>query len=334
MSKQKEPQHDAELAAAIAALPGDDTELTWEKCKAVGNLAFSKSCYITSIKYYTSAINKLKLVAEEGSAQAVLDEAVLMSNRSAAYLGSTMVSGPSMAIKDARRCVELRPQWFKAHTRLGDALYKKKEYDDAKASYENALKAAEAQNSESVGTIQNIKSNIALCENALRGESSAGSMPPPPPPPGGADGKKESEYKEWVFESVEDVQKVRGEPLDEVEESRTAFRKFGASVEEADREAAQSYKRQLFDQFRQKKGGSGSSSGSVPSTSTLAGTHSTSGDYSRYNIDNFAKVDKSKLPSDYSHGTDYIGKVISNDAMKGGVGGTWGDVGSQPKFKK
>jgi tetratricopeptide (TPR) repeat protein len=44
-----------------------------------------------------------------------------------------------MALRDADKCIELKPQWFKGFSRRGDALFKLERYDEACDAYRDAL---------------------------------------------------------------------------------------------------------------------------------------------------------------------------------------------------
>eukprot|EP00759_Apiculatamorpha_spiralis_P006610 PhF_6_TR13888/c0_g1_i2/m.22308/K09553/STIP1; stress-induced-phosphoprotein 1 len=311
MSKQKEPPHDVELANAIAGLPSDHlTSSNWTDLKVIGNMAFSKGCYITAIKYYTNAIQ-----SGERNDISSLDAAALYSNRSASYVLCSMVSGPSMAVNDAKKVIEFRPAWYKGFTRLGDALYKMKKLEEAKSAYEKALDVLQQSTETDIpAKSQDIQTSIRLCSETHEAPRTAPSATEQQQQQ--SQSSKEPE-KEWVFNSVEDVQKVMGED----NSGRTARKAHAASVEEADRDAAAEYKKSLMETFR-KKG-----------TTGLQKPDGVSGEYDKYCIQNFAKVDKASIPEDYSKGTDYIGKVFTNEALKGTVGGSWGSNDTGPKYK-
>jgi hypothetical protein len=58
------------------------------------------------------------------------------SNRSGAYL---KLNRASEAVKDAQKCIELRPDWPKGYSRLGTALFYQKKYAEAKKAFEKGL---------------------------------------------------------------------------------------------------------------------------------------------------------------------------------------------------
>lgn len=75
-----------------------------EELKAKGNACFTKGAFQEAVDFYNRAID------------AASDNAVLYSNRSAALLRLGRVSE---ARADAEQCLSLRPDWEKAHYRLG-----------------------------------------------------------------------------------------------------------------------------------------------------------------------------------------------------------------------
>lgn len=76
------------------------------------------------MNFYTEAIN--------------LDStnAVLYSNRSAAYAKDEQYE---LALADATKAIELKPDWSKAYSRKGAALAYLDKYDEAIATYEQGL---------------------------------------------------------------------------------------------------------------------------------------------------------------------------------------------------
>jgi tetratricopeptide (TPR) repeat protein len=79
-------------------------EVIVEEFKAKGNACFAKGAFQEAVDLYNQAID------------AASDNAVLYSNRSAALLRLGRVSE---ARADAEQCLTLRPDWEKAHYRLG-----------------------------------------------------------------------------------------------------------------------------------------------------------------------------------------------------------------------
>ncbi|OQR93695.1 hypothetical protein THRCLA_08369 [Thraustotheca clavata] len=95
-----------------------------DDAKLRGNRFFSDGEYEKAAEAFTQAI--------------ALDpsNAIYYSNRSGAYL---KLNRGSDAVKDAKKCIELRPEWPKGYSRLGTALYYMKKYVEAKNAYEQGL---------------------------------------------------------------------------------------------------------------------------------------------------------------------------------------------------
>lgn len=96
-----------------------------EELKSKANAAFSSGKNDEAINLYSQAIG--------------LDEKnhVLYSNRSAAYAKANKYEE---ALKDAEKCISLKPDFVKGYSRKGAALSFLKRYDDAIATYEEGLK--------------------------------------------------------------------------------------------------------------------------------------------------------------------------------------------------
>jgi len=96
-----------------------------EELKSKANAAFSAGKNDEAISLYTQAIG--------------LDENnhVLYSNRSAAYAKSNKYEE---ALKDAEKCISIKPDFVKGYSRKGAALSFLKRYDDAINVYEEGLK--------------------------------------------------------------------------------------------------------------------------------------------------------------------------------------------------
>ncbi len=91
-----------------------------------GNAAFKGGDHAEAIKLYTLAL------------ELDPDNAVLFSNRSAAYLASG--DAKSKALVDANKCVDLRPDWGKGYSRKGAAEHALGRFDAAIATFKNALR--------------------------------------------------------------------------------------------------------------------------------------------------------------------------------------------------
>jgi tetratricopeptide (TPR) repeat protein len=125
-TKPKEPEPSAQLKLQMDHL--DPSTSTAEDYKAVGNACVQAGLYTTSIKFYSAAIERDP------------ENEVLYSNRSAAYLQSTLLSGPSSALKDAQKAIALKPSWFKGYLRKADALFAVGKFVEAVNAYNECLK--------------------------------------------------------------------------------------------------------------------------------------------------------------------------------------------------
>ena len=87
--------------------------------------AFEKKDFPTAIKYYAEAISSDP------------NNHILFFNRSACYAN---IGKYEKALEDAKRCVELKPDFVHGYSRKGLAEFYLKKYEDAKKSYEEGLK--------------------------------------------------------------------------------------------------------------------------------------------------------------------------------------------------
>ena len=94
------------------------------KFKAAGNNAFSAGRYYAATAEFTKAI------------ECDPYDHIFYSNRSACYAN---LDQHSKACADARRCIELRPDFAKGYSRLGFALFKAGFLHDAMNAYERGL---------------------------------------------------------------------------------------------------------------------------------------------------------------------------------------------------
>ena len=120
----------AEFAAAQA-----------EEFKKKGNDAFGAGNHDEAIQFYTQAISLDP------------DKHVFYSNRSAAYLAKG--DAKSKALKDAEKCVKLKPDWVKGYSRLGAAQFALTRFQPAIETYQKGLKL----DSTNVGFIEGIKNS-------------------------------------------------------------------------------------------------------------------------------------------------------------------------------
>lgn len=101
-----------------------DPELAKAK-KEEGNELFKKDQFPAAVAAYTEAIRRLPT------------EHTTYSNRAAAYL---KLGAYNDALKDAEKCLELKPDFVKAHARKGHAYFWTKQYNRALQAYDDGLK--------------------------------------------------------------------------------------------------------------------------------------------------------------------------------------------------
>ncbi|KAF4321687.1 hypothetical protein BBO99_00001142 [Phytophthora kernoviae] len=94
--------------------------------KAEGNKLLGDKKYQEAVEMYSRAIDLDP------------DNAVYFSNRSAAYLAVGDARGK--ALKDAEKCIELRPDWWKGYSRKGAAEHSLQRFDVARATYNEGLR--------------------------------------------------------------------------------------------------------------------------------------------------------------------------------------------------
>lgn len=97
-----------------------------EGFKAEGNRLLAAKDLAQAVEMYSRAIDLDP------------DNAVYYSNRSAAYLA--MGDARGKALRDAERCIELRPDWWKGYSRKGAAEHALLRFDAARATYNEGLK--------------------------------------------------------------------------------------------------------------------------------------------------------------------------------------------------
>ncbi|TDH67457.1 hypothetical protein CCR75_005965 [Bremia lactucae] len=97
-----------------------------EGFKAEGNKLLAAKQLSDAVEMYTRAI------------ELDPENAVYYSNRSAAYLA--MGDARGKALKDAEKCIDLKPTWWKGYSRKGAAEHALQRYDAARATYNEGLK--------------------------------------------------------------------------------------------------------------------------------------------------------------------------------------------------
>jgi stress-induced-phosphoprotein 1 len=118
-----------------------------EELKQLGNKEFQGKNYAKAIEYYTDAID--------------MDPTnhTLYSNRSGAYCASQKYL---QAAADARKTIEINPEWPRGYTRLGAALQGQRDWTGAIDAFKKAL--------EKDPNNQGAKEDLATCEANLKNE--------------------------------------------------------------------------------------------------------------------------------------------------------------------
>ncbi|CUG62989.1 Hypothetical protein, putative [Bodo saltans] len=300
--KKKDKPLSDELQSSVNGISSDATS---EEYKAIGNQCFAWGNFSSAIKMYTKALEKDP------------DNEVLLSNRSASYVQSPLLAGPSLALKDAEKAIQLKPTWFKSHLRKADALFAQKKIQQALESYEKVLELEPA--------CQTALDSRACCRRELliagehveRDERDAASSPPRS---AGDTFTYNSETHKKEKKAVSAEERAEAEKHLDTEtlvktwtkdtsmaEDKTACKKRTVDLNTADRDAGKSYKEQLMNNFRKK----------VTDDTTLSDTitrrqesDSLRGDGLDFRRD--ADAAKRKLGG----GTDGIGMAISAEAYK------------------
>ena len=143
-------------ANASAPQPVSSEHDGWsvDQLKNEGNKSFEEGDFRKAIRLYTKGIDRDPT------------NSALYSNRSASYLQAAKQMGidtRTMALRDADKVIELRPDWFKGYSRRGDALFKFERYSEAAVAYERAL-ALDPENMNllhSLGEARNAAGNIS-----------------------------------------------------------------------------------------------------------------------------------------------------------------------------
>lgn len=301
--KKKDKPLSEELQSAVNSI---EPTATADAFKAVGNQCFAWGNFSSAIKMYTKALEKDP------------DNEVLLSNRSASYVQSPLLAGPSLALKDAERAIQLKPTWFKAHLRQADALFAQKKIQRALEGYEKVLQLEPG--------CQTALESRACCRRELliagehverdHGEEASTS----PPRKAGDAFTYNSETHRQERKAVSAEERAEAEKhLDtetlvrtwtqdtSIAEDKTACKKRTVDLATADRDAGKSYKEQLMNNFRKKVTTDASLSENI---SRRQENESLQGDGLDFRRD--AEAAKRNLGG----GTDGIGKAISAEAYK------------------
>ncbi len=139
---------------------------TVDQLKSEGNKAFEEGDFRKAVRLYTKGIDRDP------------SNSALYSNRSASYLQAAKQMGidtRAMALRDADKVIELRPDWFKGYSRRGDALFKCERYSEAAVAYERAL-ALDPENTNlmhSLGEARNAAGNMTSSSQRVAAWSTA-----------------------------------------------------------------------------------------------------------------------------------------------------------------
>lgn len=115
--------------------------------------AFSKKDFTTAVKYYTEAI------------ACDPTDHIFFSNRSACYASLEQYED---ALDDAKKCLELKPDFARGYGRKGLAEFYLKRYEDSKKTYEEGLKL-DPNN-------EQLKEGLERANDALSGPQGPGNM--------------------------------------------------------------------------------------------------------------------------------------------------------------
>jgi len=126
-------------------------KLEADQHKAAGNKAFTEQRFDDAISEFSQAID--------------LDPSnhVYYSNRSGAYASLKQYDA---ALNDANKTIELSPQFIKGYSRKGHALYGLNRYEDAKKTYEDALRDVDPNSQALKDGLQDIEKHIQQQQQA------------------------------------------------------------------------------------------------------------------------------------------------------------------------
>lgn len=141
-----------ELSGRISSLFSMSTV---DEIKALGNKAFAEKNYPRAIELYTDAID--------------MDPTnyTLYSNRSGSYCASQKYQ---QAAADARKVIEIKPDWPRGHTRLGAALQGMRDWEGAANAFRKALELDPGN--------AGAKEDLATCEAEIQKQQHMGGADP------------------------------------------------------------------------------------------------------------------------------------------------------------
>lgn len=238
--KRKDPEPTAEIQREMDSL---DASSDADDYKRVGNVCYTAGMFSAAIRFYSKAI------------ELEPDNSVHYSNRSAAYVNSVLLSGPSLALRDANRCLELNPSWFKAHLRKADALFAQEKLEDALVSYDKVISL-----NPDCQIAVNSRSECLKRQLMLKAQQEGGEAPEEAPYSEASHGpRKTGDEKPPLREGNAHPTEAQTDELirtwakdTDMVESKTATRRYGASVAEADRDAGLAAKEAYMSRFKKK----------------------------------------------------------------------------------
>ena len=167
---------DRDASREPAKTPRADQTTPWAEHKRAGAESFQRGAFRDAADRFARAARALAADAERNATETRVDAVTLAglhSNVSAALLRAGDSAGAAEA---AERCVAARPEWGKAHFRVGEAAFAAARFDAAREAYGRARECAEndAASGTHDGSVPNgdvaiLERRIAACARAARG---------------------------------------------------------------------------------------------------------------------------------------------------------------------
>ncbi|KAJ1850443.1 Small glutamine-rich tetratricopeptide repeat-containing protein 2 [Coemansia sp. RSA 1722] len=132
--------------------PSDDDRKRAEELKAEGNAFVAKKEYTAAINAYTNAI------------ELVNDNAVYYGNRAAAY---SQNGDHAEAVDDAKKALEVDPNYVRGYSRLGRAYFGLGEFELAAEAYEKGLEM-DPENSVMRSSLESVKARLGSSADSSR----------------------------------------------------------------------------------------------------------------------------------------------------------------------
>ena len=183
---------------------GDHLQREAERLNATGNRLMQQKRYQEALEVYTAALQ----LSPAGP-----DSHVYYSNRCAAHLS---LDDHESSIRDGERALALRPDYAKAHSRLGMAYYVSGRYEDATKAFEAALQLEpddewiRAHREKAQRKLEEERGGAAKHRNPPTRRPSRSPTPDAGPPPGDGGGRRADEAESYVRSREADRHKDRG----------------------------------------------------------------------------------------------------------------------------